>query len=100
MTGLIVALGLMALSAHAISLGDQGIAVRLMAITANHSRSGHLALHEGAVDINFISNLSVVPVKRCLNRGYSMGVAQGFSELVITEGGASGMTATAALYLG
>lgn len=75
MTGLIVLLGLMALSADTISLGDQGIAVRLMAITANHSRGRHLALHEGAIDIDLISNLAVVPVKRCLHRRYSMGVA-------------------------
>ena len=98
-TGLVVSLWLMALGAYAITLGDQGIAVWFVAITANHSRSRHLALHKGAININLISNLPVVPVKRRLHRGYSVCIAQGLPKMVITQRGSPRMTAAAALDL-
>ena len=59
----IIGLGLVALSAYAASFCNECIAVWVVTVTANHTRLRHFALHERAIDINFIANLSVVPVQ-------------------------------------
>ena len=59
----IVGLGLVALGAYAVALCNECIAVWVVTVTANHASLRHFALHERAVDINFIADLSVVPVQ-------------------------------------
>ena len=54
----------MALGADGVHLGNQLIAVRVVAIAAHYARLSHLALHEGPVYEDLIKNLSVVPIKR------------------------------------
>ena len=61
--GVVIGAGQVALATDAVALGDQLVAVRVVAVGADHTRLVHLALDEGAVDIDFIPNLSVGPVQ-------------------------------------
>ena len=54
----------MALGADGVSLGNQLIAVGVVAVAAYHARLRHLALHEGSIDVDFIKNLPIVPIER------------------------------------
>ena len=67
---------LVALGAHTIACGPQGIAMWLMAIGANDACLVHLALHEGTVNIDLIKNLAIVVIKRRLKHGQAMSIEQ------------------------
>ena len=60
----VVIVGFVALGTDAVFLGAQLLAVRFVAIAADHSGSVHFALYERAINVDFVQNLPVVIVKR------------------------------------
>ena len=54
-----VACGAMALGTDRIAFGNKGAAVRIMTVGAAHTLRIHLALQEGAIDIDLIIDLPV-----------------------------------------
>ena len=62
----VVSLGFVALGADGVAFGNQLIAVGIVAVAAYHACLRHFALHEGAIDVDLIENLPVVPLERGL----------------------------------
>ena len=60
----VVGLWFVALGAHAIALGNEFIAVRVVTVTTDNAHPRHFALHKRAVYIDLIANLAIMPVQR------------------------------------
>ena len=60
----IVGLGFVTLGADTITLGNELIAMWVMAVATDDTRLCHFALHERAVYVDLVANLPVVPVQR------------------------------------
>jgi len=52
-----------ALATHGITLGNELITMGVVAVGANDTGLMHLALDEGAIDIDFIANLAIWPIQ-------------------------------------
>ena len=72
--GVVVGAGQMTLGTHAVAFHHQLIAVRVMAVGAGHAGLMHLALDERTVDVNFVADLPVGPVKRLFDDGQTVGI--------------------------
>ena len=87
------------LPAHSITVGDELIAVRIMAVCAYHTRLMHFALNKRAVDIDFIAYLAIRPIKRIFDQGQPVGIQKRLARVVFSQRAASGMTTTAGIDL-
>jgi hypothetical protein len=52
----------MALAAYGITLGNELIAMGVVAVGANDASLVHFTLDEGTIDIDFIANLAIWPI--------------------------------------
>ncbi|MCP5163685.1 MAG: hypothetical protein H6990_01315 [Pseudomonadales bacterium] len=98
--GGIVFLRHMALGADPVAQGPQRQAVGFVAIAADHAGKVHFALQEGAVYVVLVAYLAIVVVQRGLGQRQPMGGEQIGAVVIVPEGAAARVTATATVYLG
>ena len=72
--GVVVGAGQMTLGTHAVAFRYQLVAVRVMTVGAGHPSLMHLALDERTVNVHFVADLPVGPVKRLFDDGQAMGI--------------------------
>ena len=70
----IIRFRLVALCADRVTLGNQCIAVRVVTVAAHDPGLGHFALHERPINVDFVANLPVVPVKGRLDNRQAVGI--------------------------
>ena len=96
----IVFLRLVALGTDAVVRRPQGQAVGLVAVAADHAGLVHLALQEGAVDIDLVQDLAIGVVQRGLGQCQAVGGQQVGAVVVLAQGAATRVAAATAVHLG
>ena len=95
----VIAGGFVALGTDAVTRRSQFVAVRFVAVGADHARLVHLALHKGAVDIDLVENLAIGVIQRIQQQRRAVGVQQRAPVPVVSQGAAAGVASTTAFHL-
>ena len=83
----------MALSTQPITLGDGGVAVRIVAIGAHHTGLVHFALYKRSVNVHFIANLPIRPIQGLFNKRQPVRIEQVSAIMVVAQCAAPCMAA-------
>jgi hypothetical protein len=72
--GRVVLRSRVALATHGIILGNEFIAMGVVAVAANDASLMHFTLDEGAIDIDFIANLAIWPIQGRVDECQAVGI--------------------------